>query len=407
MSRPTAILACLFIFATACGTDSSSGAFVDRTDGEPAAQSADAAEGSSTSFVEGKDYMVLERARILDEMGFDRPVEAMSVLVPRGWRTEAGVRWKGVDECRGEIVTWQMTATSPDGAIRFAVLPGRTFISSQDQMIQQALIAASRQGGCAVSTPFNARQYLDNFARNELGASTISDVRDDESLQAVVERMSAEVNAASRQYGTGITQSGNAVYGTLQWPDGSRGIANVGVMVAEMPGADLYGAPNGSASTVVFHQAYIRYPADREAEALKIFGTILASHRVNPIWQKAKDGFLTQLGNIEHAGRMERIRLAGEQSAAYARAQGEASDALMRNWERAQASSDASQHRFIQTIREVESWNDPNGGKVELGAGYEHGWSKADGSIILSNNSLFDPAVELKQDWSRMEKAKP
>ncbi len=407
MSRPTAIVACLLVFATACGTDSSDGASMDRTDDGPTTQSAETTEGHSASFVEGKDYMVLERARILDEMGFDRPVEAMSVLVPRGWRTESGVRWKGTNECRGEIITWQMTATSPDGAIRFAVLPVRTFIASQDQMIQQALVAASQQGGCTVSTPFDARQYLDNLARKELGASEVSNVRDDESLRAVVERMAADGNAASRQYGTGITQSGSAAFGTLQWPDGSRGIANVGVLVGEMKGTDLYGAPNGSATTMVFHQAYIRYPAEREAEALKIFGTILASHRVNPIWQNAKDGFLTQLGNAEHAGRMERIRLMGEQSAAYARAQGEASDALMRNWERTQASSDASQSRFIQTIREVETWNDPNGGKVELGAGYDHGWSKADGSIILTNNSLFDPAVELKEDWSRMEKAKP
>ncbi len=34
-------------------------------------------------YTEGKDYQVLERRRFLDEQGFDRPVEAFSVLVPR------------------------------------------------------------------------------------------------------------------------------------------------------------------------------------------------------------------------------------------------------------------------------------------------------------------------------------
>ncbi len=408
MFRQTAAIVCLLVLGAACGSGSSDGSSVDRSDdGESTSRSAGTPDGGVVSFLEGQDYLVLERVRILDEMGFDRPVEAMSVLVPAGWRTGMGVRWKDVGGCRGEIVTWQMTATSPDGAIRFAVLPVRAFIASQDQMIQQALITASRQGGCAVSAPFDARQYLGSLGRDELGASSISDVQDDESLRTLVERMTAETNAAARQHGTGVTQSGSAAYGRLQWPDGSRGIANVGVLVAEMPAADLHGAPNGSASTVVFHQAYIRYPANREAEALRIFGTILASHRVNPIWQKAKDEFLTQLGDIEHTGRMERIRLTGEQSAAYAREQGKASDALMRNWEKAQLSPDASQHRFIQTVREVETWNDPNSGSVELGAGYEHGWSRADGSIILSNDSLFDPRVELAQDWSRMEKVKP
>ena len=33
-----------------------------------------------SGLVEGKDYVVLERVRILDEMGFDRPVEAFGIL---------------------------------------------------------------------------------------------------------------------------------------------------------------------------------------------------------------------------------------------------------------------------------------------------------------------------------------
>lgn len=340
-------------------------------------------------------------------MGFDRPVEAMSVLLPRGWRHESGVRWKGVGECRGEIVTWEMTATSPDGAIRFTVLPVRSFVASQNEMTRQALVAASQQGGCAVSPPFDASRYLENLAGNKFGGATVSNVRNDESLRSVLEKLSAQGDASSQRYGTRMRQSGSAVYGTLTWQDGSKGgLVNVGVSVLESPGVDLYGAPSGFASTMVFHQVYIRYPPAREAEAVRLFGTILASHRMNPVWQQSKDAFLTRLGNAEHAGRMERIRLMGEQSAAYAKAQSEASDAHMRDWERAQASSDANHSRFIQTIREVETWKDGSGSPVELNAGYNYGWSRPDGSIILTNSSIFDPAVELQQNWTRMEKVK-
>ncbi len=406
-SMPFTLPLFLLPLVVACSPGSADGG------GESASASAGAGPrpgGSSaraaSNLVEGRDYVVLERVRILDEMGFDRPVEAMSVLVPRGWRTESGVRWKGVGECRGEIVTWQMTATSPDGAIRFAALPLRSFVASQNGMTQQALLAASQQGGCAVSAPFDAARYLDDLARNQLGATAVSDVRTDESLRGLLEKLDAQSNAASQQYGTRMRQTGSAVYGTLAWPDGSKGLANVGVSVIESPSVDFTGAPNGFASTTVFHQVYIRYPAAREAEALRFFGTILASHRMNPVWTQAKESFLTRLGNAEHAGRMERIRLMGEQSAAYAKAQSEASDARMRDWERAQASSDASQSRFIQTIREVETWKDASGSPVELGAGYDFGWSRPDGSIILTNSSLFDPAVALQQNWTRMEKVK-
>lgn len=401
MSRISAPFVCLLLLvAAACGGNSGN----DSTAGQAASGPSGSPVRTASRLVEGKDFVVLERIRLLDEMGFDRPVEAMSVLVPRGWRSEGGVRWKGVNDCRGEIVTWQMSATSPDGAIRFTVLPVRSFVFHQDQMLQQAALAASQQGGCPVNQPFDAAQYLENLARTELGGATVSNVRSDESLRPVLEKINADSNAASQQYGTGINQSGSAVYGTLTWPDGTKGLAQVGVTVMMNQGTDMYGAASGFASTTVFHQAVIRYPPAREAEALKLFGTISASHRVNPVWKQAKDGFLTRLGNVEHAGRMERLRLMGEQSAAYAKAQNEASDARMRDWEQGQASSDASHRRFIQTIREVETWKDGSGNPVELSAGYSHGWSRPDGSIILTNNSLFDPAVELQQNWARMDK---
>lgn len=405
MSRLPTALTALLLLAAACD-----GRPADADAGQPGAPSgagAGAPTRGASGLVEGKDYLLLERVRILDEQGFDQPVEAMSVLLPRGWRAESGVRWRGVGECRGDIITWQMTATSPDGAIRFTVLPSRTYVVSQDQMTQQALVAGSRQGGCAVSAPFEARQYLDQLARSELGATAVSDVRDDESLLPFLQKIAEQANATSRQYGTRMHQSSSAVYGTLGWPDGTKGLANVGVTVVESPGTDYYGAPAGFATTSVFHQVYIRYPPEREAEALRMFGTILASHRMNPVWVQAKERFLTQLGNAEHAGRMERIRLMGEQATAYAKARSEAADASMRDWERRQASSDASQSRFIQTIREVESWKDANGSPVELGAGYSHAWSRPDGSIILTNSSIFDPAVELQQNWQRMEKINP
>ncbi len=402
MSRMSALFICLLVLATACGGLSGDG---DGPGQNAAGQVGGAPVQTASGLVEGKDFVVLQRARFNDGEGFDRPVEAISILAPRGWRTEGGVRWNW--GCRGDLASWHYSVTSPDGAIQFKLLPSLSFGFSQDQMIQQALLAAARQGGCGVNPPFDAAQYLEHFARTELGGATVSDVRDDERSRAVLDKLSADANAISRQYGTNSNQSGSAVYGDLTWPDGTKGRAHVGVMAIITQGTDLYGAPNGTANTSVFQRAYIRYPAAREAEALKLWGTIGASQRVNPIWKQAKEAFMTRLGNMEHKGRMDRLRLQGEQSAAYARAQGEAADARMRDWERAQASSDAGQRRFIQTVREVETWKDSSGSPVELNAGYSHGWSKPDGSYILTNNSNFNPAVELHQDWARMEKPRP
>lgn len=108
------------------------------------------------AFVEGKDYLVLERRRFLDETRFDRPVEAFSMLFPRGWNIQGGVKWRGIQECRGDIVSNQVKATSPDGAIQYEAMPSRTFTWTDDQMMLQVMQAGAQRGGCAINQPFDA-----------------------------------------------------------------------------------------------------------------------------------------------------------------------------------------------------------------------------------------------------------
>ena len=96
MSRISAPFLCLLVLATACG-----GVLGDAAaPAQPPSRQAGGQSGNrpaparpASRMVEGKDYVVLERVRFNDEEGFDRPVEAISILVPRGWRTEGGIRW--------------------------------------------------------------------------------------------------------------------------------------------------------------------------------------------------------------------------------------------------------------------------------------------------------------------------
>jgi len=60
---------------------------------------------------------------------------------------------------------------------------------------------------------------------------------------------------------------------------------------------------------------------------------------------------------------------------------------------------------FIKTIREVENYRDETS-KYEMVSGYDHAWSRGDGtSFILSNNPNFDPSSVLQdQRWKEMKK---
>lgn len=359
---------------------------------------------SPNGLVKGKDYVVLKRVRIIDKMGFDRPVEAASILVPDGWKVEGGIRWKSINECRADIVSPEYTITSPDGAIQFSAFPSQSFNFSDDEMMLESFKIGAQHGGCQVSEPFEASQYLQKLANGKLGAK-VTNIRTDQATEDKINKMNEANNAGMQQSGLQTRMETTVVFGNLAWNDGTKGLSQVGVtnIITDKPNM-IDGGSVRFSTTSAFHQIVIRYKADREAEALKVFGTITTSARTNPIWLQAKSDFLTRLGNIEHAGRMERIRLMGEQSKAYAKQQSDAADERMRNWEKQQNSSDASQRRFIQTIREVETWKDSSGDPVELNAGYKYGWSKPDGTYILTDNSNFDPAVEFQQNWERMQK---
>lgn len=357
-------------------------------------------------FVEGKDYVLFKRVRFLDQMGFDRPVEAFSMLVPSGWRAEGGVHWNSVGGCRGEIIITTVKMTSPDGAFVFQALPLRSFSFSNNPTMLQSIRAGAQAGGCAVNQPFNASQFVDGYARMELRAQA-SNIQVDEAGTGQLRTADQMANQSARQNGLSMQQESTVAMGDLRFPDGSEGILHGSVvnMINSQPDPFSGGVTMFSSTMAI--PFVMRFPAGRKAEGLKLFRMITTSHRMNPNWNEAKSRFLTQLGNAEHRGRMERIRLMGEQARAYAREQSAASDQRMRDWENRQASQERQHSNFIQMIREVETWRDPNGSSVELTSGYSNAWTRGDGSYILTNSPTFDPSSAFQdQQWKPMQRVR-
>lgn len=390
------VLACIAIGIVGCSSGPSASSGHD-------APNADVPNDQQPRLTEGTDYVVLERRRFLDEQGFDRPVEAFSVLCPMSWRSEGGVQWKGIGGCRGEMIATSIRITSPDGAIRFEQLPARSFSYASDPMMMQAMQAGAQAGGCGINQPFTAEQYIEGFARQDLKA-TASGIVVDEARMPLARKLDEQANATAMQFGNPQQQSTTFAKGRLSWPDGTQGIIEAGVtnLVNQQPDL-MTGGTTMFSSTSVFYTTVTRFPPERKDEAARMLALFTSSHRMNPVWTKARDDFFTRLGNIEHAGRMERIRLMGEQAQAYAKAQSDASDQRMRSWEQQQASNDRQHEQFVKSIREVETWSDGSNGRVELTSGYDHAWSRGDGSYILSNNPNFDPSSAFQdQQWKPM-----
>lgn len=359
--------------------------------------------GGAGDAVEGADYVIMSRVRFLDQQGFDQPVEAFSMMFPRNWRTEGGVLWGNIGACRGELIRSQVKATSPDGAYHFEVPLMRSFAWSDEPMLVQSMQAGARAGGCQVNAPFPAQQFVEGYARQDLRAQA-ANIRADEARTALLRTLDDQANQSSRQFGSNSQQESTAALADVTWPDGAEGILLGTVTNIVMKQPNYMGGRPTTISTTVAIPYLMKCPAGKRAECLQWLNLFMTSHRTNPVWDQARTQFMTRLSKIEHAGRMERIRLMGEQSRAYARAQSDASDQRMRDWENRQASQDASHKRFVQSIREVETWRDASG-PIELSSGYANAWSRGDGSYLLTNKPGFDPNSAFReQRWTQMQR---
>jgi hypothetical protein len=350
--------------------------------------------------VEGEDYVVLERVRVMDPTGFAQPMEAYSVLVPRGWKAEGGIRWQVGNPCMVEAIQNRVTVRSPDGAWALEVYPNQQWEWWDDRMMLQTMMQQAQNPvfrRCPIAQPMDAAQLLRGPMAQQIGAQVL-DVQPNEELAAVMRQDAAAANQTYQQAGVALEQRPSAAIATLRFPDGSPGlaVASVTMTLAWMPNY-MTGGQSASYTCVTQTKIAMKMPPGKEEEGRRLLSTILASSRVNPEWQA---GVQWMVGNV---AAMEQREVA--KRAAIQREAAEYSAELQqRTWESSQASRDRISEGWGQALRGVETWSDPSGGSIELSAGYNEAWSRPDGTYILSNDPLFDPNVEFQESWNRLQK---
>lgn len=366
----------------------------------------------STNFKEGKDYITFERARVLDRVGFAQPAEAYSILLPKGWQYNGNLDWRVPGSgCEGTFNYFK--AQSPDGAYSLEIFPTAIWNWTSNQYMQQ--FNQPQNSYCTQDQPMDAAAYLSNrFAPQQLGSPLVSGVKPNE---AVVKEMAMNNDKARQElmrYGASqVNFYQTAVSADLKWKNNTEGIALCGVSISEMIIPNPYdGTYSKSVSCVAAKKIVFRFPAGEKEQAAKLLSVMMGSFHTNPAWQTAVNTFwknFREKRQIDHIGTIrmidERTRQIGEAAIKKGNERLATMDNEYRSWEAKQSTDDRMHNSFIKTIREVENYRDETG-KIELSAGYDHAWSRSDGSsFIMSNNPNFDPAgVLLDNRWKEMKK---
>lgn len=362
------------------------------------------------SFVEGKDYQLYERVRLMDKIGFTEPAEAYSILLPKGWTSDGDIMWNNPGtSCAGTYK--KLKASSPDGKYVFEILPDvlYTWHSSPELMQFQ-----SNSGNCLTGEPMKAEAYLRNVLVQELGGAEVTSVEENTAVVDYIRQGTQKAMAELQQYGAGQMQfDQTAINGKLKYNDGSEGMVTLGINSINTTVPNVYdGTSSQFSTTQVMQRTIFKYPAGESEQAKKLFSLIMSSFRSNPAWNDAVNNFwreARQRSHTVHIGRIkmidEQTRRIGEQAIRNGQQRLASMDNQMRSWEQSQSSQDRTHTEFIKTIREVENFRDETG-KYEMTAGYNHVWSRGDGnSFILSDNPNFNPASVLQdQNWKQMRK---
>lgn len=368
------------------------------------------ADGKKENYAEGTDYLVYERVRLLDKNGFSEPVEALSMLLPKGWTQESEIVWAKGTGCDG--TTGWLKAKSADGKFSIQMYPSKVYGWNDEQSLNQS---NNNSGNCGSMQPMEAEPYLRKvFAPNELGNPEVVNVQMNKDVVAQMQQKNQEVTAEMQQYGAGrMSFNQTAVNADVRWPDGTGGFIVLGVntLTGEVP--NIY---NGTSSNIytmeIRSRVVFKYPKGEEENARNQFAAIMSSIRTNPAWSNAVNSYWKQVRQQSNMAHQQRIRMNDELTrsmgnAAIKRGQERLNnmDLQMRSWEQQQSAQDRMHTNFIKTIREVDNFKDATG-TYEMSSSYNHAWSRGDGnSFIMSNNPNFNPQFVLKdQNWQEMKK---
>jgi hypothetical protein len=348
--------------------------------------------------------------KVYDNQGWGQPVLAYTMLVPDGWRVEGGIQWHSQWHCLStDAITNQLRVTSPDGRYAFEAFPdyGASWYDDAYKVQTHQQQLAMGQQVCPLARPFNASGFLTGifvpaFRR---GAQIESVQQNRQAAQALYDQITQSYGALLRATGGQVSTDAARV---ILREQGSEEVVMANTAVTATRGMSATAAANGQiaystdytlgASKVVSFRA----PVGQLQQMEPLFGAMLGSIHINPAWQAAITQFLTNMGNIQTRGAIDRANIMRD-------AQNQIGDTIMSTWQRRQDSLDRISRSWSQTIRGTGDFVDPaTNTTVELPWGYDNVWSDGNGEYLLTTIQGFNPNSDLRtnQNWTQMQAAR-
>jgi hypothetical protein len=351
--------------------------------------------------------------RIVDERGFEQPMNALNLLIPVDWQFQGGVQYGQGTGCHANLVKLTFRATSPDGRMAIELLPGNTWQWTDDPNMRNAITASNQQmarygaHGCDLMAPMSADAYL---RQNVLPAvRRNARVESFEQLPDTAPRLQEEARqlqelAAHQGMKANIrTDAGRVRVSYTQGAEPVEEWFTAMTFAISMPGPS-FNIRTGRAGQALYytnsadHLFALRAPQGQLDVQEKLFQLILATVKVNPQWQARVEQAIANLNAQDIKGANDRSAIVTKTGQDIAKMTQEA----YRNATDSRAHSMAN---WSQYMRGVQTFRNPaTGDTVELSNMYEHAWAGPDNTYVLTNSSNFNPNASLDGHYTSLER---
>ncbi len=362
------------------------------------------------------NYYRMKKVAVVDEHGFERPMQALTLLIPTDWQFQGSVQYNTNTACHPDIVHLAFRATSPDGRFAIEMFPDRHWMWSADPQMVRMLQMSNQQTAeygrksCELMAPMNAAQYLERYVvpgarrgANVLGVEPMPEMeqqlqqqaREDEATAArmgVRGQIRADVSRVRLAYNADRQQ-------VEEW------------LVAETVTAGMMG-PSYNIRTGRMGQAMyydcggflltaMRAPEGQLQSMEKFFLMMLSTIRLDPAWEGRVSGVISQMSADDSRAAMQRSAIATQYGQ-------DTSRMINQGYQSRSKMQDSAFHQWDRAIRGVQTFRNPNtGDTVELSNEYGHAWAGGGNQYVLSDQEGFNPNATLGGSWTHLEAVKP
>jgi len=366
--------------------------------GQPAASSGAAAPGTPGH------YYRLKKVNVIDEHGFERPIPAMSLLVPTDWQFQGSVQYIQGGACGLAQTTFR--ASGPDGRA-VELLPDYNWQWSDDSFTVQSLRS---QRGCDVMRPMPAGDFLRRVVVPKVRPQArVVAIEPIPKAAKVMQETARQNEAMSTQAGLKVSVRSDVARARIQYSLSGKEVEGwvTAVMLTNATPWLTYDVKTMRQGQALHYSSWARMfdfraPKGQLDASEKLFGVIVDSMRIDPNWQ-------ARIAGVQNNIAAAQIKGAADRSAIISKSNAEISKMIVKGHEERSKAQDRAAENFSQTLRGVETYRNPNTGETfELSNQYGHAWVNNNNEYILSDQEGFDPNVALKSGtWTTLQRVKP